>query len=129
MSEQTAEQAAFRAQLVREYGELTVARGNDLAGITTCLLALGTDELSPAEREEVYHRAAQHLQSLIGGALPASEIARITQCAGRIDAAVDVWVADNIEAREGLSVGALSGRQNVGCSAPLAENDSEKPPR
>jgi uncharacterized protein (DUF2384 family) len=43
-----------------------------------------------------------HLAELMDTAVPTAESAKIVECAKRIDAAVDLWMLDEREAREGL---------------------------
>lgn len=92
----------LREDLLAEYGEAIVLQASHLSGLTCCLTSLSSDELTPAERERIYHLAAQHTHALFEALLPREVIGKVTECAARIDAATDMAVLDAIEEREGL---------------------------
>lgn len=96
------EEKKLHADLLAEYGEAIVNQATELSGLTTCLMALGADDLSKAERERVYHLAAGHVQGLVASVLPTSVIEKLTECAAKIDNAVEMKMLDDIEARDGL---------------------------
>lgn len=93
---------ALKQTLLAEYGETVVAQAAELSGLTTCLAALGADELKDEERERIFRQAALHLQQLVDTLMPASVSAKVTECAKRIDVAVDLAMLDDIEKRDGL---------------------------
>lgn len=101
----TAEQAKFRDDLVKRFGQVTVTRAYELSGLSLALTALAQDELSVERRTRLYEMASLHLAELLGTMLTAQESAAVSDCAKRIDSAMDVWMADQIEARDGLPKG------------------------
>jgi hypothetical protein len=102
---ETPEQQELRADLIAQYGELTFARALQLAGLQMCLIGLGADDLAFEERARLVRQAGIHLAELMDTAVPTAESAKIVECAKRIDAAVDLWMLDEREAREGLPPG------------------------
>jgi hypothetical protein len=98
----TPEQAALREQLIQRYGELTFTRALEMSGIRCCLQALATDALSPTERVVAYTQASMHLAKLQATFITPQECAAVTECAKRLDSAVDMWALDDVEEREGL---------------------------
>jgi hypothetical protein len=98
----TLEQQKLHDDLIAEYGETIVHQARHLSGLTTCMAALGAEELSKEERERAYRRAALHLGELLGTVLQPEVSAKVTECAERIDTAADLWMADEIEKRDGL---------------------------
>ena len=110
MRPMTPEQEKLHADLVKQYGLLIVTQARHLSGLTLCLQALALDELSAEERKKSYARAGTHLGQLLETVMSAEYSAKVTECAGRIDAALDLWTADEIEQREGLkNVGVVGG--------------------
>lgn len=102
MAAMTQEQEKFHAVLVEQYGLPIVTQARHLSGLTMCLQALAVDELSGEERKKSYIRAGMHLAQMLEMVMSAQQSAKVTECAGRIDAALDVWMVDEIEARDGL---------------------------
>lgn len=98
----TDEQARFSADLVAEYGETIVTQAASLSGLSLCIAALATDELSKEERATAYQRASQHLAELLETMLSPRLSAEVAACAKRMDEVSALWMADAIEAREGL---------------------------
>lgn len=98
----TGEQEKLRAELIARYGERTFVRALEMSGIRTCLQALATGALSDVERAAAYSMAGMHLAKLHASFMTAEESASFTECARRIDAAMEAWTLDDIEAREGL---------------------------
>lgn len=96
------ERAALQAQLVAKYGEQLFNRACDFSNLRLLMVALATDEMTPAERKDAFEHATTHLSALIASLMGRVEMAKLIACAERIDSAVDVWVADDIEARDGL---------------------------
>jgi hypothetical protein len=98
----TPEQARVRADLIAKYGERIFTQALEMSGVRCCLQALACAVLTNEERETVYQRAAMHLARLHATFMNTEESAIFTECAKRIDSAVDLWTLDDIEAREGL---------------------------
>ena len=96
------EQTALRAELIRRFGERTFQRALEMSGIRICLQALATDALSEIERKTAYMMAGVHLANLQTSFLNGEDSAAMTECARRLDAAMDMWSLDEIEARDGL---------------------------
>lgn len=107
------EQQQLRAALIERYGVVAFNRAMEMSGVRTCLQALATDALSAQERHLAFMRAGMHLSRLHASFMTAEQSAALSECAKRIDAALDMWVVDEIEQRDGLPPqgdGALSGR-------------------
>lgn len=102
MTPPTQEQLEFNIALRAQYGEAMADRAEQFSWLTLCMLALATDELSDDERCKTYTRASEHLDKLIRSLMPAGDIARMVECAHRLDAALEQWRLDEIEARDGL---------------------------
>ncbi len=102
MTAMTPEQEKLHADLVKKYGLLIVKQARHLSGLTLCLQALALDELDQEERRKSYERAGVHLAKLLETVMPAEYSAKVTECASRIDSATDLWMADEIEQRDGL---------------------------
>ena len=98
----TQEQDALRAELIERFGERTFTQALEMSGIRNCLQALACDELTKEERAEAYMRGAMHLAKLQSLFITAEQSASITECAKRIDTALDLWSLDDLERREGL---------------------------
>ena len=98
----TQEQATLRAQLIERFGLVAFNRAMEMSGVRNCLQALACDELSKNERAEAYMRAGVHLARLHAMFMTTAESAALTECAKRIDAALDTWMLDEIEERDGL---------------------------
>ena len=96
------EQAALRAELIERFGERTFLRALEMSGVRNCLQALAIDGLSKEERAEAYTRAGMHLAKLQSSFMTTAELAALTECARRIDNAIDMWSFDEIERRDGL---------------------------
>lgn len=97
-----AEQSQLRAELIERYGMVTFTRALEMSGIRCCLQALATDVLTKAERQIAYARASMHLAKLQASFMTAAESGAITECAKRLDAALDMWTLDELEQRDGL---------------------------
>lgn len=104
----TQEQAALQADLILRYGALTFDRAWNLSALRNCLTALSIQSLTADERATAYEAASHHLAQL-RVTLMASDLIALTECGKRIDAAVDAWTLDELEARDGLP--ALEGIQ------------------
>lgn len=98
----TPEQEKLHADLVKKYGLLIVRQARHLSGLTFCLQALALEEIDAEERKKSYARAAAHLANLLETVMTAEYSAKVTECAARIDSAIDLWTADEIEQRDGL---------------------------
>lgn len=98
----TQEQEKLQADLLAQYGEVIFKQASEFSGLSLCLVALAADELAPAQREHLYRQASLHLAQLLETLMPAAHSANVTECAKRMDAALDTWMADDIERREGL---------------------------
>lgn len=71
--------------------------------MSLCLVALASDpDLSPEKRRETYDHASVHLAELLSTLMTAEESAAVSECAKRLDAAIETWMLDDIEARDGL---------------------------
>jgi hypothetical protein len=101
MSE-TQEQEKLRSDLIAQYGERAFRQACELAGIKNCLQALSCDALSTDERAAAYMRASLHLGQFLESLMSAEQSASLTECARRVEAAVDQWMLDDIERRQGL---------------------------
>jgi hypothetical protein len=99
---ETPEQRQLRADLIKRFGALTFKRAMQLSGLQMCLIGLGADELTFEERAHLVRQASMHLAELIDTAVPAAESAKLVECARRIDTAVELWLLDEKEEREGL---------------------------
>lgn len=102
MNQATPEQVKLRGELIARYGELTFMRALEMSGLRCCLRALASDELKPHEREVAFHLAGRHLARLQASWMQGEASDALTECALRIDAAMDAWTLDDIEARDGL---------------------------
>lgn len=102
---QEEEQKKLKGELIERYGAVAFKRAMEMSGVRSCLEALATDALSEEERKAAYARAGMHLARLHGTFMTFEESAAMTECAKRIDAAVETWVMDDIEARDGLPPG------------------------
>lgn len=98
----TPEQQKLQADLIAEYGETVVRQAQELSGLSMCMVALGAEDLKPAERARAYQQASLHLGQLLETMMSVEMSAKVTQCAKRMDSALDVWMADEIERRDGL---------------------------
>lgn len=101
----TPEQEKLRADLVASYGLPLVEQARHLSGLKLCLQALALDELSAEEREKSYASAGMHLAQLIEMLMTPERSAQLTECAARLDSAIDLWMADEMEKRDGIVVG------------------------
>lgn len=97
MAEMTQEQKKLHEDLVAEYGEKIVGQARDLSGISLCVIGLLTDELSVAERQAAYQRVSGHLARLLESMMSPDHSAKVTACAKRLDAAIEVWTLDELE--------------------------------
>lgn len=100
--EPTLEQRQLHADLVQLYGTKVCQQAHQLSGVALCLVALGTDKLSAAERRDSYVNASAHLALLLESLMTPEESAKVSECAKRMDVAIALWVLDDIEARDGL---------------------------
>lgn len=101
--EPTVEQRQLFAELRERYGAATLERANHLSGLALCLVALASDDaLTKDQRKDTYKSASYHLSRLLSTMLSAEESAAVSECAKRLDAALDTWMLDDIEARDGL---------------------------
>lgn len=98
----TAEQEQHHADLVKKYGQMIVRQARHLSGLTICLQALALDDLEGDERKESYARAGAHLAELLETMMSAEYSAKVTECASRIDSALELWMADELERKQGL---------------------------
>jgi hypothetical protein len=102
VNEQQKEQQKLRAELIERFGVVTFTRALEMSGIRTCLQALATGNLSELERNAAYTMASMHLAKWQATYITTEESAKLTECAKRIDAAMEVWTLDDIERRDGL---------------------------
>lgn len=102
MAEMTQEQKQLTVTLAAEYGPKVYAQAVELSGLSLCLVSLGADVLTAAERERMYRQASLHLAKLLETVMSPEHSARVTECAKRMDAALDTWMLDAIEMRDGL---------------------------
>lgn len=96
------EQDKLMAQLQAQYGPDIVNQAAQLSGLTTCLQALGIEDLKPQEREFAYRQAGFHIAQLIDSLMKPEHAAKVIECAKRTDSAIDMWMLDDIEKRDGL---------------------------
>jgi len=101
----TPEQDKLQADMLAEYGEVIFKQASEFSGLSLCLVALAGEELTPTQREHLYRQASLHLAQLLETLLPPAVSAKITECAKRMDAALDIWMLDEIEKRDGLPNG------------------------
>lgn len=99
---QLEEQQKLRAELIERYGMVTFTRALEMSGLRTCLQALATGELSEVERNTAYMMAGMHLAKLQASFITREESATLTECAKRLDAAMECWTLDELEQRDGL---------------------------
>ena len=99
---ETAEQAQLRRDLVTKYGERIFGQAVELSGLALCMAGLAADELTPQERKDLYEQGSLHLASLLAECFPDGTSAKVTECAKRLDAATDQWMADEAARRAGL---------------------------
>jgi hypothetical protein len=100
---ETPEQQKLRADLIAQYGNAAFERALQLSGLQLCITGLGADHLSTKERERLVRQAGIHLAELIDDLMPSAfESAKVVECARRIDAAIEVWMLDEVEQRDGL---------------------------
>lgn len=102
MSEPTVEQAKLHADLLAAYGPRVCHQAHELSGLTLCLVALATDELSGPERQQTYRLAGAHLARLLETCISTEESTKLGECAKRMDAAIALWVMDDLEEKQGL---------------------------
>lgn len=101
--EPTAEQRKLFSELQVLFGAKSLEQANHLSGLGLCLAALAGDEgLTKEQRRFVYQQASTHLAQLLETLLSPKESARVTECAKRLDAAIETWMLDDTEARDGL---------------------------
>ena len=93
---------ALRADLIKRYGMVTFTRALEMSGIRTCLQALATGQLSDEERLAAYTMASMHLAKWQATYMTTEESEKLTECAKRVDAAMEAWTLDDIEQRDGL---------------------------
>lgn len=98
----TLEQAALQADLIERFGFVTFTRAWHMSGLRNCLQALALDKLSEMERAEAYAAASMHMAKLHASFITREQSEQLTECAKRIDAAIDTWTLDAIEQRDGL---------------------------
>lgn len=99
---QQEEQQKLKAELVERYGAVAFKRAMEMSGVRSCLEALATDALTEEERKVAYARAGMHLAKLHATFMTLEQSNAMTECAKRIDAAIETWAMDDIEARDGL---------------------------
>lgn len=99
----TEEQRKLFSELQMLFGSKSLEQANHLSGLGLCLSALANDEgLTREQRQHVYQKASEHLAQLLEMLLSPGESARMIECAKRLDAAIETWMLDGIEARDGL---------------------------
>lgn len=102
MRPMTPEQEKFHADLVASYGLPVVTQARHLSGLKLCLQALALDKLTEEERRKSYARAGAHLAHLVDLLMTEPQSRKLTECAALLDSAIDLWMADEIEQRDGL---------------------------
>lgn len=98
----TPEQRQLRVDLQAQYGDVVYAQAIELSGLSLCMLGLAADELSVEQRAHLYKQGSLHLAQLLETVMSAGHSAKVTECAKRMDAALDTWMLDDIEKRDGL---------------------------
>jgi hypothetical protein len=98
----THEQKKLQADLIAQYGEVIYKQAVELSGLSLCLVALAADELAAPQREHLYRQASMHLAQLLETLMAPAVTAKVSECAKRMDAALDTWMLDEIEKRDGL---------------------------
>lgn len=98
----TEEQDKLPAELIKQYGAPTLMQANELSALTLCLQALGTEQLTDEQREFVARQAGLHVAQLMGMLMSPEQSAKVVECAKRVDSALDTWMLDEIEKRDGL---------------------------
>lgn len=102
MASEPQEQAQLREDLTAEYGEALYGQAVEFSGLALCLTALATDDMTTEERAEIYQQASLHLSALLAVLLPPGTSQKLTECAKRLDAATEIWMADEMARRAGL---------------------------
>lgn len=96
------EQESLREELIERFGMVTFTRATEMSGLRYCLQALACDDLSKEERAAAYVMAGAHLAKLHSTYITNEQSLELTECARRMDAAIDTWLMDDLERREGL---------------------------
>lgn len=99
---QREEEAKLQAHLIGRYGRLTAERALEMSGMKAAMQALASGTLTEEQRAAAYVMASMHLANLCEMLLTSWEAKALTECSKRIDAAFDLWAADDIERRVGL---------------------------
>jgi hypothetical protein len=73
------------------------------------MVALGRDDLNEAERKRMYDQASLHLGQLLETMMSPALSEKVTECAKRLDEAIALWAADEVERRDGLPPAIKSG--------------------
>lgn len=99
MIEPTAEQKKLRQDLITQYGEVVFRQAEEFSGLALCLTALAQGDLERDERIGLYRQASLHLGQLLETVMTSDHSARVSECAKRMDAALDMWMLDEVERR------------------------------
>lgn len=102
MKPNTPEQDQLRADLIARFGLMTYTRAWEMSCLRNCMQALALDEMSAEERAAAYTMAGMHLARLQTTFITAEQSTALTDCAKRIDVAIETWAVDAIEERDGL---------------------------
>ncbi len=98
----TPEQQKLEAELLAEYGETIFTQARELSGLRLCMVGLAVDELTTEQRQHLFQQASLHLGQLLETVMAPAVSAKVSECAKRMDAALDTWMLDMIEKRDGL---------------------------
>lgn len=102
MAAMTPEQEKEKAEILAQYDEEVARQASELSGLALCLRSLSSDQLEQSKREWLYRQASLHLAQLLETLMTPAQSAKVTECAKKMEAALDTWMADNIERRDGL---------------------------
>lgn len=98
----TPEQEEERQAIVTQYGERVSLQAGELSGLRLCLMALSQREMEPDRRAWLYRQASVHLAQLLEQLMPHEHAAKVTECAQKMEAALEMWIADAHESRDTL---------------------------
>jgi hypothetical protein len=100
--EQPPELQKLQEELIERFGAVTFARAWHMSSLRNCLQALAHDELTSEERKLAHAAAGLHLAQMQATFITLEQSGALTECAARIDSAIDMWALDELERRDGL---------------------------
>lgn len=98
----TPEMKKLHGELMERFGAVTFERAWNMSSLRNCLQALAHDELTSEERRLAYTAACMHFAKMQATFITLAQSDAMTECAARIDSAIDMWALDELERRDGL---------------------------